>query len=56
LSDVAFGDTNYELNADGRFDEELAQILGVPFEVIPFKARSGVSRPKRGQRHSAGGA
>jgi type III restriction enzyme len=43
--------TNYELNADGRFDEELAQILGVPFEVIPFKARSGVPRPKREQRH-----
>ncbi len=43
--------TNYELNADGKFDEELAQILGVPFEVIPFKARSGVSRPKREQRH-----
>ncbi|HET8895378.1 MAG TPA: hypothetical protein VFM96_14905, partial [Gaiellaceae bacterium] len=43
--------TNYELNEDGKFDEELAQILGVPFEVIPFKARSGVSRTKREQRH-----
>src|SRR5205823_6117684 len=24
--------SDYELNADGKFDEELAQILGVPFE------------------------
>lgn len=43
--------TNYELNEEGKFDEELAQILGVPFEVIPFKARSGVVRKKREQHH-----
>ena len=40
---------SYEPNEYGRFDEELAQILGVPFEVIPFKARSTKPRPKREQ-------
>ena len=41
---------SYELNEHGHFDEELAQILGVPFEVIPFKARTIKPRPKREQR------
>jgi type III restriction enzyme len=43
--------SNYELNADGMFDEELAQILGVPFEVIPFKRRSGARPPKPEKQH-----
>lgn len=29
---------SYELGEDGRFTEEVAQVLGVPFEIIPFKA------------------
>jgi type III restriction enzyme len=41
---------NYDLNADGKFDEEIAQILGVPFEVIPFKQRKG-PKPKRAPQH-----
>ncbi len=28
----------YDLNEDDRFSEEIAQVLGVPFEVIPFKS------------------
>ena len=43
--------TSYELNEEGRFDEELAQILGVPFEVIPFKRRTGTVPRKSEQRH-----
>ena len=35
---------SYELNEEGRFNEEVAQILGVPFEVVPFKQRTGRSR------------
>lgn len=42
---------SYDLNDDGFFDEELAQILGVPFEVIPFKRRAGRRPPTREQRH-----
>ncbi len=29
---------SYQLNDDGKFSEEVAKVLGVPFEVIPFKA------------------
>jgi type III restriction enzyme len=43
--------TSYELNDEGLFDEELAQILGVPFEVIPFKRRTGKAPRKSEQRH-----
>ena len=42
---------SYDLNDDGFFDEELAQVLGVPFEVIPFKRRTGRRRSTREQRH-----
>ncbi len=31
---------SYEVNEDGKFTEEVANVLGVPFEVIPFKATS----------------
>jgi type III restriction enzyme len=38
---------SYELNDDGKFTEEISQVLGVPFEVIPFKAVSrGPSTPR----------
>jgi type III restriction enzyme len=31
----------YDLGENDRFGEEVAQVLGVPFEVIPFKAAGG---------------
>ena len=46
---------NYDLGADGLLSEEVAQVLGVPFEVIPFKARKGVAgqpKPKRYHVHA----
>jgi len=43
---------NYEVNADGRFNEEVAKVLGVPFEVIPFKANAaGPSEPLPKRHH-----
>lgn len=41
---------SYELTEEGKFSEEVAQILGVPFEVVPFKRRVG-PRPKSAQQH-----
>ena len=37
--------SSYEPGPDGRLGEEVAKILGVPFEVIPFKA-SGLGPPR----------
>src|SRR5689334_10136228 len=42
--------TNYDVGADGRLREEVAKVLGVPFEIVPFKARSA-SAPKAKQHH-----
>jgi type III restriction enzyme len=43
---------NYEVNSDGRFSEEVAKVLGVPFEVIPFKANAaGPSEPLPKRHH-----
>lgn len=36
---------SYEPNEDGKLREEVAQVLGVPFEVIPFKATKGAAAP-----------
>jgi type III restriction enzyme len=37
---------SYEINEEtGHFREEVAQVLGVPFEIVPFKASAGVARP-----------
>lgn len=41
---------SYDLTEEGLFEEEVAQILGVPFEVVPFKQRSG-PRPRRAPQH-----
>jgi type III restriction enzyme len=41
---------SYDLTEEGLFEEEVAKILGVPFEVVPFKQRSG-SRPRRQPQH-----
>jgi type III restriction enzyme len=43
---------SYELGADGKFTEEVAQVLGVPFEVIPFKAsKTGAPAPRVKKYH-----
>ena len=42
---------SYELNEEGKFNEEVAQILGVPFEVVPFKQRAGPQPKKAPQNH-----
>jgi type III restriction enzyme len=34
-----------------RFQEEIAQVLGVPFEIIPFKATGGPPKPPVTRRH-----
>jgi len=41
---------SYDLTEEGRFEEEVAKILGVPFEVVPFKQRTG-PRPRRQPQH-----
>lgn len=40
---------SYDVGEDGLFGEETAQVLGVPFEIVPFKIAGGqgVVRPKR---------
>lgn len=43
---------DYEVGEDGLLREEVAQVLGVPFEVIPFKAtKAGPAAKKRDRRH-----
>jgi type III restriction enzyme len=43
---------SYEVNADGKFTEEVAKIFGVPFEVIPFKAnKTGPVEPPPRRHH-----
>lgn len=41
---------DYEIGEDGKLTEEVAQILGVPFEVIPFKQPTS-RRPPKPKRH-----
>jgi type III restriction enzyme len=41
---------SYEINGDGRFDEEVAKVFGVPFEIVPFKATGATPKPKPPQR------
>lgn len=42
---------NYEVADDGLLQEELAQVLGVPFEVIPLKQNKGDPAPPPPKRH-----
>jgi type III restriction enzyme len=42
---------SYDLNEDGKFDEEVAKVFGVPFEIIPFKADPKGSAQKREKRY-----
>jgi type III restriction enzyme len=49
---------SYELGEDGKFTEEVAQVFGVPFEVIPFKANpqgAATPPPKRHHIHAIPG-
>jgi type III restriction enzyme len=41
---------SYDLTEEGLFEEEVAKILGVPFEVVPFKQRIG-AKPRRQPQH-----
>jgi type III restriction enzyme len=45
---------SYEAGPDGRFGEEVAKILGVPFEVVPFKATGapGQEKPEKFHIHA----
>lgn len=44
--------TSYAVNDQDRFSEEVAKVLGVPFEVIPFKANpDGAAQPKVKRHH-----
>ena len=42
---------SYELKDDGKFTEEVAQVFGVPFEVIPFKANPQGPAKRREKRY-----
>ena len=43
---------SYDLGENGRFGEEVAQVFGVPFEVIPFKAsQAGQAAPRVKRYH-----
>lgn len=43
---------SYELGSDGLLSEEVAQVLGVPFEVVPFKQNEkGKSKPVEKRHH-----
>ena len=41
---------DYEIGENGKLTEEVAKILGVPFEVIPFK-QAATRRPAKPKRH-----
>jgi type III restriction enzyme len=43
---------SYELGPEGKFTEEVSQVFGVPFEVIPFKANpQGATKPREKRHH-----
>src|SRR5437762_10447421 len=47
--------SSYEVGVDGKLTEEVAKVLGVPFEVIPFKSNQtggGDPPPKRNNVHA----
>ena len=43
--------SSYEVAENGRLTEEVAKVLGVPFEVIPFKAAQGAPAAPPPKRH-----
>ncbi|MBA2706187.1 MAG: type III restriction endonuclease subunit R [Gemmatimonadaceae bacterium] len=42
---------SYEVGEDGLFTEEVAQVFGVPFEIVPFKATDGAPPPPQKRFH-----
>ncbi|MEY3231265.1 MAG: hypothetical protein RL689_1354 [Planctomycetota bacterium] len=42
---------SYEPGEDGLFTEEVAKVLGVPFEIIPMKATKGGTTPREKRHH-----
>lgn len=42
---------SYDVDENGLFTEEIAQVFGVPFEVIPFKGTSDAAAPKPKRFH-----
>ncbi|MBI4603597.1 MAG: DEAD/DEAH box helicase family protein, partial [Planctomycetes bacterium] len=42
---------SYEVSPGGMFEEEVAKVFGVPFEVIPFKATTGAPPAPSPKRH-----
>jgi type III restriction enzyme len=42
---------NYEVGPDGKLREEVAKILGVPFEIVPFKESKGGAAPPPEKRY-----
>lgn len=42
---------SYEIGEDGLLAEEVAKVLGVPFEIVPFKQSSKAPPPKPKQHH-----
>ncbi|NOT29841.1 MAG: hypothetical protein HOP15_05255 [Planctomycetes bacterium] len=43
--------SNYEVGQDGKLPEEVAKILGVPFEIVPFKESKGDGAPPPEKRY-----
>ena len=37
---------SYEVQDNGKFQEEVAKVFGVPFEVVPFKATGASAKPQ----------
>jgi hypothetical protein len=42
---------NYDLTEEGKFDEEVTKVFGVPFEVIPFKQSAASGKPRVKNKH-----
>jgi type III restriction enzyme len=42
---------SYDVGEDGKLKEEVAKVLGVPFEIIPFKQSSAKPPPPSKQHH-----
>jgi type III restriction enzyme len=42
---------SYDVGPDGRLSEEVAKVLGVPFEIVPFKKTEGAPHVMLERRH-----
>jgi type III restriction enzyme len=43
--------SSYEVGEDGKLPEEVAKVLGVPFEIVPFKESKGDAGPPPEKRY-----